>query len=73
MTEKVRLKGTISNARNGWVNITADDGDWYGFKSKKEFKEGDRVSFDVAQTSANFDLALMGGPIHCTNVKPIKG
>jgi hypothetical protein len=73
MKEKEHLTGTIWRFADNIGDITADDGDWYSFRTKRNFQEGDRVSFDVAQSSENLTLAMMGGPIHCTNVKLIKG
>ncbi len=72
-TEKEHLKGTVTRFSDNRGDITADDGDWYEFKSKRSFREGDRVSFDVLQSDENFSLALMGGPIICLNVKRIRG
>lgn len=72
-TEKEHLKGTVTRFSDNRGDITADDGDWYEFKSKRSFREGDRVSFDVLQSDENFSLALMGGPINCINVKRLMG
>ena len=72
MKIKDHLTGTVSRFVDNRGHITADDGDWHEFRSKRKFSEGDRVSFDVAQTSENFQLAMMGGPIQCTNVRLLK-
>lgn len=68
-TKKITLTGTIENTVEYFVNIKADDGDWYSFKSKLKYKEGDRVKFDVKDNLEAFDLALIGGPIPCFNVR----
>lgn len=70
---KKHLKGIVTRFSENRGEITADDGDWYEFRSKRLFKAGDRVSFDVLPSDENFSLALMGGPIQCINVKHLKG
>jgi hypothetical protein len=35
-----QLTGTIESFENNLGFINADNGDWYGFESKKKFKKG---------------------------------
>ena len=67
-TEKEHLRGTITRFNDNRGDITADDGDWYDFKSKRVFHAGERVSFDVVMSGENLSLAMIGGPIKCINV-----
>ena len=71
--EKEHFKGTVMRFTENRGEIMADDGDWYGFKSKRLFQVGDRVSFDAYQSGANLSRAMMGEPIACINVKRSKG
>ena len=67
-----KLIGTLQSFSNNIGSIKADNGDWYDFRSKREFKIGDIVEFEPVDSHLAFELAMLGGPIPCKKVKRIE-
>ena len=67
-----QLTGKIESFENNNGFINADNGDYYDFESKKQFKKGDRVIFETLDSPVAFELACLGGPIPGIKVRLLK-
>ena len=66
------LKGIINYKNENTIFIKADNGDTYDCNIESDFNVGDRVIFDGIDSQLAFELALLGGPIPCENVRLLK-
>jgi hypothetical protein len=66
------LKGIINHKIENTIFIKADNGDSYDCNTESDFNLGDRVIFDGIHSQLSFELALLGGPIPCENVRLVK-
>lgn len=64
-----KLKGTIDTANKPYYCIKADNGDLYDFHSDEIYREDDRVIFDTINSPEADELAILGGPIPCENIR----